>query len=337
MNITETILEHPGWVLGSFFTTFLLTILLFLIVAGLFTHIEIKTQESTLGPLVMAYKTNVGPYKKVGALFTEAWSLLPGKEQIGLYYDDPSEVPEKELRCAVGPILCKGKEKPVKEEMDLMVKHGYNIFYLPDPGFVVQTSFPYRTTISILIAIWRVYPKLKKYITVKNLCAYPAIEVYQSEDILFMMPLSHQEEFFVGEFQEEQESVATTDMGSVMTNDKDDDRTTDDDLFLKPRTPVRVSRTSRRMSLEESSLSEAVNNRFANDVTTHGDDGMILPSVMSANGEYKCPDVGPVQDVYSADPSDEEEEMDDGSGASTNETSSFDDLTDAAEIKQRHS
>ena len=103
------------------------------------------------------------------------------------------EVPEKELRCAVGPILCKGKEKPAKEEMDLMVKHGYNIFYLPDPGFVVQTSFPYRTTISILIAIWRVYPKLKKYITVKNLCAYPAIEVYQSEDILFMMPLSHQE------------------------------------------------------------------------------------------------------------------------------------------------
>ena len=89
--------------------------------------------------------------------------------------------------------------------------------------------------------------------------------------------------------------MATTDMGSVMTNDKDDDRTTDDDLFLKPRTPVRVSRTSRRMSMEESSLSEAVSNRLANDVTTHGGDGMMVPSAMSADGEYKCPDVGPVQ------------------------------------------
>ena len=69
------------------------------------------------------------------------------------------ETPVNELRCAVGPILGKSDNKPVKEEMELMIKHGYKIFHLPDPGFVVTTCFPFRTSLSILIAIQRVYPR----------------------------------------------------------------------------------------------------------------------------------------------------------------------------------
>jgi len=331
MNLTAFIAEYPGWILGFATLLILLTIILFFAVAGLFTHIEIKTTETKLGPMVMAYKTCVGPYKNAGDLFTESWSLLPHRGQIGLYYDDPQNVPENEQRSAVGPILSKGDEKPVKEEMDIMVKHGYKIFYLPDPGFVVTTTFPFRTTFSFMIAIWRVYPKLKKYISEKSLCAYPAIEVYQSEDIIFMMPLSHQEEFFVTEFQEEQESVATTDMGSVLTNDKDDD-----DLFLKPKTPVRVSRTSRRSV--ESSLTEAVNS--LNNVQANNDSRSVLSSVIAeVNGDnsvsalsspYNQP---PPEDIFSEEPSDVED-VDDVSAGSTNESSSFDDLAEDTDIKQ---
>ena len=39
--------------------------------------------------MVVAYKTSIGPYKKAADLYTESWSLLPTREQIGLYYDDP--------------------------------------------------------------------------------------------------------------------------------------------------------------------------------------------------------------------------------------------------------
>lgn len=324
MDIVAFIAAYPGWLLGAATALLIFTLILFLVVAGVFTHIEIKTQESTLGPMVMAYKTNVGSYKVAGDLFTESWSLLPHREQIGLYYDDPENVPENELRAAVGPILGKGEQKPVKDEMDLMMKHGYKIFHLPDPGFVVNTVFPYRTTISFLIAIWRVYPKLKKYITEKSLCAYPAIEVYGEKDIVFMMPLSHQEEFFVSEFQEEQESVATTDMGSVITNDKDD--RTDDDLFLKPKTPVRVSRTSRRSV--DSNLVEAANT--LNTVNGNGD--VVMSSVIEAlnDGGPGVSSQPPPEDIFSEEPSDEE----DVAGDSTNESSSFDDLADEAEIKQ---
>jgi hypothetical protein len=326
--ITGFIAEHPGWILGIATAILIFTLILFLSVAGLFTRIEIKTQETMLGPMVMAYKTSVGSYKNSGDLFTESWSLLPHRGQIGLYYDDPQNVPENELRSAVGPILSKGNEKPVKDEMDLMIKHGYKIFHLPDPGFVVTTTFPFNTTLSFLIAIWRVYPRLKKYITEKSLCAYPAIEVYQAEEIVFMMPLSHQEEFFVTEFQDEQESVATTDMGSVITNDKDDD-----DLFLKPKTPVRVSRTSRRSV--ESSLAEAVNS--LNTVSASGDGVSRMPSVMQAiNGSPSAAvsSQPPTEDIFSEEPSDDDEELEEeASAGSTNESSSFDDLAEESEIK----
>ena len=89
MNLTAFIAEYPGWMLGFATLLILLTIILFLAVPGLFTHIEIKTTETKLGPMVVAYKTCVGPYKNAGDLFTESWSLLPHRGQIGLYYDDP--------------------------------------------------------------------------------------------------------------------------------------------------------------------------------------------------------------------------------------------------------
>ena len=68
--------------------------------------------------------------------------------------------------------------------------------------------------------LWRlccskVYPKLRNYIAERNLCAYPALEVYRDNSILFLMPLSRQDEFFVSQFQEEEVSVATTEVESV--------------------------------------------------------------------------------------------------------------------------
>jgi len=227
-----------------------LTLLLYLIVSGLFAKIEIKTGESKYGPMVIAYKTQVGPYKQAGQLFTDSYCLLPHRVQIGIYYDDPEAVPENELRFAVGPVLSSSEdETPNKEEMDLMVSHGFRIFHVPKPNFVVTTEFPFRTTVSIYLGIFRVYPKLRKYISERNLCAYPAIEVYADQEIVFIMPLSRQEEFFVPEFQEEQVSVATTDIGSTAG-----DRLAalkDDDLFLKPRTPVRVNQRQSSQSIDQ--------------------------------------------------------------------------------------
>jgi len=233
---------------------FLITVLLYLGVSGLFSSIVIRTAETKYGPMVIAYKTITGPYNQVGALYTDSYCLLPKREQIGIYYDDPNAVSPKELRCAVGPILSNGDEQPVKEEMELMRSHGWKIFHIPKPSYTVTTTFPFRTTFSIFIAIYRVYPRLGKYIAEHSLCAYPAIEVYTDNEITFIMPLSRQEDFYVSEFQEESISVATTEMGSVM-GDKEtvagSTRQEDDDLFLKPKTPLRSNRPM-RPSLDDS-------------------------------------------------------------------------------------
>ena len=111
-------------------------------------------------------------------------------------------VPETDLRFAVGQILSPNPETPaIAAEMELMTSHGFRIVHLPKPSYVVSALFPFRTTLSIYIAIFRVYPKLRQYISQRNLCAYPAIEIYRDDFIEFIMPLSRQDEFFVQEFQ----------------------------------------------------------------------------------------------------------------------------------------
>jgi len=106
--------------------------------------------------------------------------------------------------------LPKKKKKPVPEEMEKMRKNGFKIVHLPKPSYVVTASFPFTTTISIYLGIYRVYPRLRDYIAERKLCAYPALEMYNDANIMFMMPLSRQDEFFVSEFQEDEMSIATT-------------------------------------------------------------------------------------------------------------------------------
>ena len=191
----------------------LLTILLYFAFSGLFTPITVSTLEPDTGPITLAYKTLVGPYKEAGELYTESYCLLPHRRQLGIYYDDPEGTPPAELRCAVGPVLAQGGEAPVKEEMEKMRENGFRIVHLPDPSYVVTATFPFATTFSIYLAIYRVYPKLRDYIAERRLCAYPALELYSDSSIVFMMPLSRQDEFFVAEFQEDEVSIATTDRG----------------------------------------------------------------------------------------------------------------------------
>jgi len=191
----------------------LLTIFLYFAFSGLFTTITVSTLEPDTGPITLAYKTLVGPYKEAGELYTESYCLLPHRRQLGIYYDDPEGTPPAELRCAVGPVLAQGGEAPVKEEMEKMRENGFRIVHLPDPSYVVTATFPFATTFSIYLAIYRVYPKLRDYIAERRLCAYPALELYSDSSIVFMMPLSRQDEFFVAEFQEDEVSIATTDRG----------------------------------------------------------------------------------------------------------------------------
>ena len=103
---------------------------------------------------------------------------------MGIYYDDPDTVPENDLRFAVGSILAEGPEAtPDHTELSKYLSDGFKLIHFPKPEFAVVATFPFRTTLSIYLAIWKVYPRLKQYIASRGLCAYPCLEIYDSHVI----------------------------------------------------------------------------------------------------------------------------------------------------------
>lgn len=110
---------------------FVLTVVAYLVYSGLLTAITPATGAPPKGSVVLAYKTGTGPYRNCGSIFTNAVSILPNRETMGIYYDDPEAVPEDELRYAVGSILAEGDDVPVPAEMDKMLEDGFKIIHLP--------------------------------------------------------------------------------------------------------------------------------------------------------------------------------------------------------------
>lgn len=212
-------------------------LIVYIIQGGLFSKIEVKTVEPKRGPMTIAYKSGKGPYKGAGDLFSDITSILLDCNCIGIYYDDPDSVASQDLRYAVGAILASGSEVPDPEKVETCVKHGYKIIHFPQPNHVVLAEFPFRNTLSIYMGIFRVYPKLKEYIAVRGLCAYPALEIYTSSTIEFIMPLSKQEDFFVPEFCDEQVSIATTEFSNHPDQAAADEelKNEDDKLFVRPK------------------------------------------------------------------------------------------------------
>jgi len=82
------------------------------------------------------------------------------------------KVPAEKLRWAVGSILAEGTETPDDKLVKLFEQHGFKLFNLPAVPRVVSTTFPYTTSLSIYIAVFRVYSALDKYVKVlvHNIC-----------------------------------------------------------------------------------------------------------------------------------------------------------------------
>ncbi|KAL3853551.1 hypothetical protein ACJMK2_017086 [Sinanodonta woodiana] len=185
--------------LGAVFLLLIFTISYLIAYLGLFETVEVGAGKPPIGKAVVLYKYGRGPYKECGHMFTDVCRLAPNCRPVGIYYDDPKVIPEHNLRYAVGAILSEDGS-PVDEDLEKkMMDEGYKVIHLPAVSNVVKTTFPFKSSISIYIAIYKVYPKLCKYIQEHRLSAFPMLEVYDKETIHFMAPLAHQYDFFVDE------------------------------------------------------------------------------------------------------------------------------------------
>ncbi|CAH2312591.1 Hypothetical predicted protein [Pelobates cultripes] len=196
----------PEWVLLSLIAALIALLLLTLfgvaVYSGLLTEVEVRAGPPPIRGVVVAYKFRVGPYDESGNLYTENVSLAPKLVSIGVYYDNPMKVPVEFCRYMVGTILCEGDEKPLPDHVRIFRKHGFKFWVLPEVNHAVMATFPYTTPFSIQLATTRVHPALEKYVKERKLSAHPYVEIYKGDKIIFMCPLSRQNDFYVPEMKE---------------------------------------------------------------------------------------------------------------------------------------
>ena len=143
---------------------------------GLFYSVSIP--EKNVGPYLLVYKTHVGDYKSVGPIIGELYSDLKNSYSIeatkgfGLYYDNPQQVDKAKLRSIVGCIV---EGRSVEDLKKVTSKYGVKEY--PSSKSVVA-EFPYKGKMSILIGVFKIYPKLASYIKEHKYTQTPIMELY---------------------------------------------------------------------------------------------------------------------------------------------------------------
>ncbi|KAM9443890.1 testis-expressed protein 264 isoform 1-T2 [Clarias gariepinus] len=195
--------DFPVWsvLVCSMLAFLFLIISVYAVYSGLLTQIHISTGSSPVKSMTVAYKYREGPYRESGLLFAESCRIAPELPSVGVFYDDPKKVPGPKCRSAVGSILSEGDQRPSAELQERYEKSGFRIFTFPEVTHVVSSCFPFRTRLSVMLGVLRVYPRLGGYIKDRKLCAHPFLEIYRNHLIHYLSPLSRQGDFYVPEVQ----------------------------------------------------------------------------------------------------------------------------------------
>ena len=145
---------------------------------GLFASVNIT--EKNVGPYLLVFKKHIGDYKNVGPVMDEIYYDLKNNYAIettkgfGLYYDNPQEVNKAELRSIVGCIVEGISAEKLKKIIDK-----YGIKEYPSSKSVFA-DFPYKGKMSIIIGVFKVYPKLASYIKEHKYHQAPVMELYDN-------------------------------------------------------------------------------------------------------------------------------------------------------------
>ncbi|XP_075893425.1 testis-expressed protein 264 [Nelusetta ayraudi] len=197
----------------------------YMLYSGLIAHINVLTGSPPIKKITFAYKFRQGLYRNCGQLFRESHNIGPKLPCIGVFYDDPNEVPGPQCRYVVGSILSEGEKDADKELQKRYEASGFQVFSFPEVTHVVTCWFPNRTFFSSLLGVRRVYPRLARYIKERRLCAHPFLEIYREGRIHFMGPLARQGDFYVPEVRraerrlsEEDELHSDSDVSGVDSN-----------------------------------------------------------------------------------------------------------------------
>ncbi|MBU0686501.1 MAG: GyrI-like domain-containing protein [Candidatus Margulisbacteria bacterium] len=168
-----------------------LVLLLIAFLAYMGMILPLKINETKMGPYTIAYESFTGPYAETGPVFDKVYKALKAEgigstRGLGIYYDNPSNVPADKLRSDCGVII---------EAADLAkfnkVRRKFKIKQIPQ-GDCVVVEFPLRNMLSYMMGPMKVYPTLMKYIQAKGYKVSMSYELYDElqKKIYFVMGIT---------------------------------------------------------------------------------------------------------------------------------------------------
>lgn len=165
--------------------TFILLIggfFLYLAYYGAFISVEIE--EGEVGPYHLVYKEHKGAYENIQNTIEIAraslYRLKPDAEctGFGIYYDNPSQVETQNLRSIGGCIVSAGTDFTPAADMQGIKTHVY------DKTVSISAEFPLKDDTSIMLAVFKVYPEIRRYQKENNLSPQPVLEIYDRKNNL---------------------------------------------------------------------------------------------------------------------------------------------------------
>jgi len=126
----------------------------------------IKVQPKKFPKSLFLYCDYVGQYKNVSTVYNNIGQnvrphFYATNEMCGIYYDNPNVVQDKNYCRAVCGLLIQEEER-AKAEVFVREHPIFKLRDLPETD-AVSTTFPFRSQLSYIFLIGKVYPELKSF------------------------------------------------------------------------------------------------------------------------------------------------------------------------------
>ena len=155
----------------------------FLWYMGYFGSYEVDVRS--MGPYNFVYEEYTGSYAQSGSVFTQVHDILledgiGTTVWLGIYYDNPVEVSDHDLRSELGSI--------VDEVQVTILPEDYN-FKIIDATEYAVVKFPYKNMLSYMLGPVVAYPVLEEYFSDDADFEY-TIELYTEDAIYYMIEVT---------------------------------------------------------------------------------------------------------------------------------------------------
>lgn len=171
-------------VIASLILALIFAGLLYLSWCGLFAKVAVDERDT--GPFLLVFKKHSGDYKHIGTVLDEVYHALRNEHNLattkgfGLYYDNPQHVEKSELRSLGGCIV----DGLTLEELNSKypeVTRAFGVALFP-ASLSVVAEHPYRGKASVILGVFRVYPRLQDWMEKYHRRSVPVMEIYNTPD-----------------------------------------------------------------------------------------------------------------------------------------------------------